>query len=700
MANMLDGLLGRIDDDALRAHIAAEIAHLRAIKEFGLVFERHLPESVRLPGCEIRCGAKVQERADLHCATWTVRAVEGDLAQLAGSSGETASRRLDELVVVREFGDPVFPGLTRLRHIERGGDKPYHVVINGENFHALESLLFVCRGQVDLIYADPPYNTGDRNWQYNNDYVDANDAYRHSKWLSFMEKRLQLAKQLLNPDTGALVVTIDQREVSHLGVLLDDLFRDYDRQLVTIVINPSGQPSAGLNRVEEYAYIVTPSGLQWGTDLHDDLLIPEPEEDATAGASVKWENMLRRGTSAARVDRPDMFYPLWIDPATRKVVEVGDPLPLGQVPSLEANSAGLVPVWPFRSNRDEGRWRIGGTRTRDLASRGFVQVGSFNAARRSHSVTYLVKKTLAQIEGGLAEVVARDATTGVADVRFVELGMSRPKTVWYRSRHNASEHGTNMLTKLIGERRFTFPKSLYAVQDTIRLLCLNNRSALVLDFFGGSGTTTHAVALMNAADGGTRRSILVTNNEVDGDTAAQLATAGHTSGDPEYEARGVFHYVTVPRLEAAFTGVQATTGDPLAGAYLSGVPMAAGFEENLEFLELDYLDRDRVARGMAFRAIAPMLWMRAGMRGPIIEDETESFALPQGANYGVLFNVAHWRAFAETVATRQDIDHAFVVTDSLAQFQQVVLEFPPQVEVSMLYEDYLRNFEINTGGRQ
>src|SRR5205807_1912373 len=143
----------------------------------------------------------------------------------AATNGNTKVRKapLDELLVVRDFGDPVYPALVPVDEVRRSDDRPYHAVISGENYHGLQALLYAYEGQVDCIYADPPYNTGARDWKYNNDYVDSSDTWRHSKWLSMMEKRLQLAKRLLKPD-GVLVCTIDEHEVHHLGVLLEQLF--------------------------------------------------------------------------------------------------------------------------------------------------------------------------------------------------------------------------------------------------------------------------------------------------------------------------------------------------------------------------------------------------------------------------------------------------------------------------------------------
>lgn len=108
--------------------------------------------------------------------------------------------------------------------MERGGDKPYHVVINGENYHALQTLVYAYQGQVDCIYIDPPYNTGATDWKYNNNYVGKDDKYRHSKWLTFMEDRLRLAKKLLNPKDSVLIVTIDERNICDLDCYWSSCF--------------------------------------------------------------------------------------------------------------------------------------------------------------------------------------------------------------------------------------------------------------------------------------------------------------------------------------------------------------------------------------------------------------------------------------------------------------------------------------------
>jgi adenine-specific DNA-methyltransferase len=197
--------------------------------------------------------------------------------------------------------------------------------------------------------------------------------------------------------------------------------------------------------------------------------------------------------------------------------------------------------------------------------------------------------------------------------------------------------------------------------------------AVILDFFGGSGTTTHAVISMNADDGGSRQSILVTNNELSKAKADRLRAAGNLPGDDAWEAAGVFHSVTLPRI--------------------SSVAKAT----NIEFFKLTYEDPDLVALGRRFTAIAPILWMKAGARGPQVSQiDGAGWALPEGATYGVLFDVAHAATFlaaAELAAAR--LKHLFIVTDSETAFQAVAKLAPTGVPTSMLFGDYLRTFRIN-----
>ena len=243
----IEDLIAQIPDERLRKGIAAEVKALKKTKKFGLVFEEHLPETVRLPRLTVKPGDLVALKRESGNQLWRVKSIEKKTAVCdAAVEGYPSHKETNkefpvaDLVVVRSFGDAIYPALVPVDRVERGGpDKPWHLLINADNFHALQLLLYCYEGKVDVIYIDPPYNTGARDWKYNNDYVDKTDSFRHSKWLSMMKKRLKLAKRLLKTD-GVLVVTIDENEVHHLRCLLGEMFAEKELQQTTIVVNPKG----------------------------------------------------------------------------------------------------------------------------------------------------------------------------------------------------------------------------------------------------------------------------------------------------------------------------------------------------------------------------------------------------------------------------------------------------------------------------
>lgn len=710
MGTILDDLVGRIDDEALRAQIAEQIATLEDQKNYGLVFPRHLPETVRLPNHPVRRRVAVTLRDGSTEEVWAVKRIRADEATVVDRAGAEQQVPVSDLVVVRRFGDPVFPGLVSVGKVETAEGQPWNIAINAENYHALEALTYTCAGQVDVIYCDPPYNTGATDWKYNNDYVDSNDVYRHSKWLSFMERRLVLARRLLKHDS-VLVVTIDEHEVSRLGVLLDETFPDADITLVSIVINPKGVTRPGVrrfSRVEEYAYFCFFGNAGLST-LGDDLLTlgaGDLEKEAEQEGELRrprWKGLLRSGDAARREDRKDMFYPVLIDHDRRAVIDAGEPLPFESEPDFDTQISGLTPVWPVRKDGTLGRWGVGRDTLKSLIGKGYVSLGNHDPKRNSWAITYLSKEPQEQLAAGVLAVVSFDEDRNVVDVAFTdpENAARRTKTVWHRTSHDAGAGGTDVIGGLLGGRHFTFPKSVYAVRDTLELTVGDNKEALVVDFFAGSGTTAHACAMLNAKDGGNRRSIVITNNEVSVEAQAKLTERGHSAGDREWENEGIFYKVTKPRIEAAITG-RRNDGTPIPEGLVNadGTPMSAGLPANVEFFDLTYLDRNEVERGKAFQAIAPLLWMEAGAKGERIETETADFAISHSAGYAILFDVGAWTQLATELEQCDDINLLFVVTDSLAHYQEIVSEVPPELTTRMLYEDYLDNFEINTGGAQ
>ena len=707
MADEIDALLNRIDDDALRSELIARVDKLRDRREFGLVFEQHLPEVVVLPNHEIRRGTKVLLADDPSDKAMTVTAAKGKEVTVNGPSGERKLAK-DEVVAVAEFGEPIYPGLKRLDSTRRAEGKAAHVVIKAENYHALEALQFTHAGKVDCIYIDPPYNTGNRDWKYNNDYVDRNDSFRHSKWLSFIERRLRLARKLLTPD-GTLVVTIDEHEVENLGLLLRQTYPEARVQLVTIVMNTAGQTSVGqFSRADEYAYfcrfgnasaVAMPSDMLSGSKKPPQIWFPFHRS---------------RGENDKPSKRKNLVYPIGIDPETLKVVGTGPSIQQrvqnGEIedsaevidawlPSAEETVDGYPAVWPLLAPDELSVWQMNAKGLAALLENGFFRIrdGSDPDAVRRFVFAYVKsgnqKKTL---DGTFATV--GEEPCGARKIEPIPQSKTA-KTVWKIPEHDARIYGTPMLELLVKKSGFKYPKSPYAVRDTLQSIVGDNKDAIILDFFAGSGTTAQSTFMLNEADGGRRQCILITNNEVDGGTQDALMEAGLRPGDPEFEARGLYDSVTHPRVVAALTGKNAD-GEPLEEEYVSGKPLSEGFDENVEFLELEYLDPTAVELDQSFDAIAPLLWMRAGSHGEMLREcrDAKGFRKTYAYtdNYGVLFDPSAFRSLLNELP--DSARHVFVVTDSSAEFASIASKLPHGVEVAQLYENYLTTFAINTGG--
>lgn len=708
----LTDLLRQVEqrDPALAADLAEEVRALSGRRAFGLNFERHVPESVELPGRPIRKGDKARvlpergtapTRADQ--AVWRVASVSGSgdarVATLVRQSDpdsevQAITKPVTELVVVAEFRDPIYPGLRSTGKVERGGDKPFHTVLNAENFHALQALLFTHEGKIDAIYIDPPYNTGARDWKYNNDYVDADDSYRHSKWLAFMERRLKLARRLLNPHDSVLIVSIDEKEVHRLGLLVEQTFPEAKVQMVSIAINPAAVARGReFRRGDEYYYFVMVGAA--GPDavpLAGDWITAKGR---THRGEIRWDLLRRSAQASARSDRPGMFYPFFVDPTTSRIHSIGDSIPLGQARDTVTPPEGTVAVWPLRRNGIEGRWRLGPDTAREAHARGFVKVGAIKG--ETTPIYYLTEGEQRKVADGIYSVTGRAADGSVitSTLDSVERRIV-PSTQWRVASHDSTQYGSRLLQGFVPSRRFPFPKSMYAVEDALRFFVHDKRDACVVDFFAGSGTTAHAVMRLNRLDDGWRQCISVTNNEVSADEQGGLIRQGHRPGDDEWEALGICEYITKPRLCAAVTGNR-PDGETVKGQYkfVDEFPMSSGFEENVEFLTMTYEAPLAVAHNRAFKAIAPLLWLRAGAEGRRIESATHGFDVAD--TYGVLFDLDSSKEFLEAVHKAASLRFAFVVTDDERAFQMVCSEMPHHVEPVRLYESYLTNFTINTG---
>ena len=550
---------------------------------------------------------------------------------------------------------------------------------------------------MDCIYIDPPYNTGAKDWKYNNDYVDGNDAYRHSKWLSFMQRRLKLAKKLLNPKDSVLIVTIDEMEYLHLGCLLEEIFPEERMQMISSVINPAVVARAGgFGRSGEYIYFVFFGNAAPARTRLDREWVSR--RGRTHTGQIRWDLLKRSGTGASRQDSPGGFYPIYIDPDTNQIKEIGTPIPEGK--SKPPQIDGLYCLLPIRDNGTEGRWQWTSETFRERMTQGRVRIGG--NSDRGYTVYILKDGEYSKIQNGEFAEVGRGVNNEILvndiDTNYV---LAIPGDMWQISTHDATQYGSRLLGNILGNKRFTFPKSLYAVKDALRFCTANKPDALILDFFAGSGTTMHAVNLLNAEDGGHRRCIMVTNNEVSADEAKMLKDKGYQPGDEEWEKLGIAHYVTWPRTVCSIKG-QDVNGNPLKGDYLGSEPpmhMADGFKANAAFFKLGFLDPTAVSLGMRFSEMLPTLWLKTGAKGKCPEltgkQVPDMMILPEN-QFAVLINENTFADFAEKLAEHPEIQTVFLATDYEVNYQSMVKNLNV-TEAYQLYRDYLDHFRVNRG---
>ena len=726
----LTELIQKIENSELRAQIQTAADKLVKQKKFGLVFEEHLPECTPLYDIPVRKGLKVSLRGGKTNETYTVLKIEaGKALCLPRNGNEAVEFAVSDLVTTAELGDPIYPCLQMLDEVcNAPGSDLWHILIEADNYHALQLLEYLYAGQVDCIYIDPPYNSGAKDWKYNNDYVDNNDTYRHSKWLSMMKKRLEIARQLLNPNDSVLIVTIDEKEYLHLGCLLEEMFPDSKMQMVSDVINPRGATRDGqFSRSDEYIFIV-----QLGANS-----VSYPK--AGSKHYVEWYRLRRtdydsrRGTVKGGTRQ---FYPIYVDTKSEKIVHIGEPLSIGQdrnsVPQIE----GAVPVFPIKNDGTEMNWGVTPETLKLLIDNHFVRVRRNDDEKyQPYLLHYISYKQLEAIREGKSSIEGYNPD-GTAIVVEDDGHIIRPGSAWNIASHNAGTYGSEILANIIGEKRFNFPKSLYSVLDILRYFLREKPNALVVDFFAGSGTTLHAINLLNFEDNGNRRCIMVTNNEVSSSESKVLREHGFQPGDEEWNALGIARYVTWPRTVCSIRGsnikdqpikgnygvmeeeftldedsivLSKITGKPISRKVyikkktqkepiLSNIKCSDGLKANAVFFKLGFLDKTKVSLGMQFKELLSILWMKAGAIGKcptIVADVPDMLILPEN-KMAILNDENRFGAFVEKLAQHPEIEVVYLVTDYESSFVSMTQALEGKTTYQ-LYRDYLDNFRINAG---
>ena len=357
----------------------------------------------------------------------------------------------------------------RSKEINTDKTKPTNILIEGDNYHALSVLNYTHKSQVDVIYIDPPYNTGSSVWRYNNDYVDAEDSWRHSKWLSFMEKRLKLAKNLLKY-SGSIIIAIDSYELFNLGALCDEIFGEENRLgTVAVVHKPEGRnQDKFFSTSHEYmlVYAKNKNKVNFKKAVIDEN-IKETFDREDGKGKFRLNNFLRSGGGDhnLRKNKPHFFYPIYVSKDLKKI-------------TLEEKKD-FYKILPITKSGQERTW------------------------------TTVEKTFLERLKNG--EIIAEKDSEGEVHIYTKYREEQLIKTHWIDKRYNAINNGTNLLESILGSKLFDYPKSIYLVQDILKITSEEN--SIILDYFAGSGTTGHAVLELNKEDGGHRKFILCTNNE-------------------------------------------------------------------------------------------------------------------------------------------------------------------------------------------
>ncbi|EKU42046.1 modification methylase [Lysinibacillus fusiformis ZB2] len=660
MMAAISDLINQIEDSILKERIKQELSRITSNKKFGLVFEEHFPECTPLYNVVINEGSIVARKDKVIKDLYLVDKIEGEEAFCINRiSREEEIFQVEELVVVSQFGEPIFPMLMPIDKVKNNDidNAPWHVLIEADNFHALQLLEYTHAQKIDCIYIDPPYNTGSKDWKYNNDYVDKNDNWRHSKWLAFMKRRLKVAKQLLNPEDSVLILAIDDNELFTIGMLLDEIFLGCERQIINITINPKGKAREGrLSQVDEYLIVVY---------IGEAKALELPLKNTAT--EVRWPYLRRSDIESARGTKKggtSQFYPIYVNEKNNKIVHLGPALgPEDSIENVETIE-GAIAVFPIKEDGTHMNWGLTAPTLQGLINGGFVRVLKSTNKFQAYNFSYLTTTSVSKVKSGIYKIIGT-REDGSHIVVMPDGQYKKLPTVWNKNLYDANTYGTQLLGEFVKDRKFPFPKSLYSVYDAIRAFIKEKPNAFVLDFFSGSGTTMHAVNLLNAEDNGKRRCIMITNNEVSEEEAKNLQKKGIKPGDYEWEQEGICRSITWPRIKYSTLGIS-SNNTKIEGEYHTSVKKYKSVKRNFYHLNfitpenLDSLSKKKNLVGLIGKKVLPQSLVKKDSNYIVSKDHTTT----------ILFDELYFVEWLEQLKNNTHIKDIYIICSSTKMYTE------------------------------
>lgn len=457
---------------------------------------------------------------------------------------------------------------------DTGGN--YNFLLEGDNLHSLRLLEKTHCGKIDLIYIDPPYNTKNKDFVYDDIKIDSTDGYQHSKWLSFMSERLIIARNLLSKN-GILAISIGYQEVNNLMLLCQELF--FSRQVVCVTVQTSSGNAVanGFTYTQEYIVFITP--LEF---------VPYEVENAKKDYITPYHGMNLSGFN--QTQRPNQAYPIFVDSSGRIVgcgkslqERIDDGSFIGEkadfVFDYEEAPPGTTAIWPITQQGDKCVWRLIPEKLLKNWESGYIKVVPNNKGKNKYTIQYLSGGIIKQIEDGTLETYRISSEIPTLEVVGFKTSASSIPTIWRDSKFLTATGSRDIKNIFNSKVPFSFPKLIPLIKEIITRA--SNSEATILDFFAGSGTTAQAVLELNMTDNGHRKFILCTNNE-----------------------NGICENITYPRVKTVITGKRAD-----GSVYSDGMPA------NLKYYRTEFVpkDIDNVSEALLSH-IAEMIQLEHGIK--------------------------------------------------------------------------------------